>query len=146
LVRLNLARNALSGGFPSLAGLGALRELDLPDNRLSGALGAFSPASRALVLALGGNAFSGSLPSLGSNAELYRLDVGGNRLSGAIPAAPAMLYAAPVLSASTLCPNGFTLTPSANDAGWNAATGYTPWWATPFANNLCDDLFFSGFQ
>jgi len=44
-----------------------------------------------------------------------------------------------------LCPNPLDLIPGDNDAAWNLITGHTPWWATPYSTNLCDDLFSSGF-
>jgi hypothetical protein len=34
--------------------------------------------------------------------------------------------------------------PSKADDAWNVATGFSPWWATPFANNRCDDIFTDG--
>ena len=48
--------------------------------------------------------------------------------------------------ASTLCPNALDATPGPNDAGWDTQTGYPPWWATPYANNLCDDVFTDAFE
>jgi len=63
--------------------------------------------------------------------------VGNNALTGPVPIPPAGLFA----GFSTLCPNPLDTTASANDAGWNTATGYAPWWATPYANNACDDIF-----
>lgn len=37
--------------------------------------------------------------------------------------------------------------PRQTEASWSAgaATGFTPWYATPYANNQCDDLFTNGF-
>jgi hypothetical protein len=59
-----------------------------------------------------------------------------------LPAAPPNLFP----GYSALCPNPLDTTPSGNDVAWNQATGYTPWWATPYANALCDDIFTSRFE
>jgi hypothetical protein len=57
-----------------------------------------------------------------------------------LPAAPNGLLAA------FLCPNPFDTTPSNNDAAWNAAAGFTPWWQDPYPSNKCDDLFTDRFD
>ena len=65
-----------------------------------------------------------------------------NRLTGPVPPVPSGLLP----GYARLCPNTLDTTPSGNDAGWNLATGYSPWWAVPYANNNCDDLFSNGFN
>jgi len=75
-----------------------------------------------------------------NQANLVVFSVGHNQLSGPISATrPGTLFA----GLSSLCPNLFDLTPSANDNGWNAATGFTPWWSE--RNSRCDILFVDGF-
>jgi hypothetical protein len=73
---------------------------------------------------------------------VLQVDFGDNRLTGAVPAAPSSLWT----NQSSLCPNPLDLAPSGNDAGWNVATGHTPWWADPTDGVTCDDLFASGFD
>jgi len=67
------------------------------------------------------------------------LNLGGNMLTGPVPAAPPSGNA-------VLCPNPLDTSPSQYDADWNARTGHTPWWATPYDTNVCDDLFTSRFE
>jgi len=144
LYRFDVAGNRLTGSVPALTGLAGLREFDASDNQLSGTIGTPSAAAALLRLALERNSLSGTIPAL--PPSLYSAQLGFNRLSGAVPAAPATLYTPAAFASSTLCPNPLTISASANDAGWNAATGFSPWWATPFASNRCDDLQADGFE
>jgi hypothetical protein len=144
LYRFDVAGNRLTGSVPALTGLAGLREFDASDNQLSGTIGTPSAAAALLRLGLERNSLSGTIPVLPPN--LYSAQLGFNRLSGAVPAAPATLYTPAAFASSTLCPNPLTISASANDAGWNAATGFSPWWATPFASNRCDDLQADGFE
>jgi len=111
----------LSGLIPNLSGTPGLLRIAVDRNRLSGAIVA--------------------LPANLSSAQL-----GFNMLSGAVPAAPASLNTPLAFASSRICPNPLATNASANDAGWNAATGISPWWATPFSSNRCDDLHSDGFD
>ena len=144
LYSFNVAGNRLTGNVPALAGLANLRDFDASDNQLSGTIGTPSAASALLRLALERNNLSGTIAALPTG--LYSAQLGFNRLSGAVPAAPATLYTPAAFASSTLCPNPLNTSASANDAGWNAATGFSPWWANPFATNRCDDLQADGFD
>jgi len=117
LIGYHAAHNRLTGVIPDL---GTVAVFDASDNQLTGAIPAAISASQ----------------------DLIEFSVGGNLLTGAVPAASPNLAA----GFSRLCPNPLDTTPSGNDAGWNVATGYTPWWATPFANARCDDLFNGDFE
>src|SRR4029077_8317591 len=109
--------NQLSGPFPSLAGLFFLTDFNVHSNQLSG-----------------------PIPALTGMSLLENFDIGANRLTGAMPAAPSPNSLLP--GQSKLCLNPLDTTPQPPiDPAWNGATGHTPWWQTPFVNNLCDDLF-----
>ena len=43
---------------------------------------------------------------------------------------------------AAICPNSFD---TADAHEWDTVLGVTPWWATPFNNNKCDDIFAQGF-
>lgn len=136
--------NLLTGSVPALTGLTNLREFDAGGNKLSGSAGNPSAAAGLLRYSLDRNSLSGTIPAL--PGSLYSTRLGFNKLTGPVPAAPAPLYTPAAFASSMLCPNPLTTTATANDVGWNAATGYAPWWATPFASNRCDDLHASGFE
>jgi hypothetical protein len=136
--------NLLSGSVPSMTGLANLREFDAGGNQLSGAIGNPSAATRMLRLSLDRNQLSGSIPALPTTLAVARLAY--NKLTGTVPVAPALLYTPAAFASSTLCPNPLTATASANDAGWIAATGYSPWWSMPFVTNRCDDMHTDGFD
>jgi hypothetical protein len=87
------------------------------------------------------NELSGPIPSsLSGLGALQVFFAGENRLSGAVPAAPGNLIAA------RLCPNPLDTVAGPNDPEWDAATGSSPWWATPFAGNQCDEIFHDDFE
>jgi len=92
------------------------------------------------------NQLTGSIPSLSAASGLLQINLAANRLTGNVPAAPANLYTPQAWAPSSVCANPLNLTSSANDAGWNAATGHTPWWATPHASNECDGIMTGGFE
>lgn len=103
--------------FPSLASMPDLVGLDLSDNQLT----AFPQ-------------------DLSNEPELTSLIISNNQITGKIPAAPKSLMDAAV------CPNPLDVTPQSSfDGAWDAATGVSPWWATPYATNACDELFHSDF-
>lgn len=144
LYSLVVAANQLSGSMPSLAGPIALRDVDVSNNLLTGSLPSLPGLGTLLRFSAGHNRFSGAIPSLPPN--LFTIDIGSNQLSGTVPAAPARLYTPVAYAPSVICPNALSLSPGGNDAGWNTASGFVPWWATPFPGNLCDDLFQSAFD
>jgi hypothetical protein len=132
--------NELTGEIPSLSGLTHLIGIDLSRNQLTGPIPDLSGLVSLEWFFAFGNRLTGSIPNLPSTLSQFRL--GNNALSGAVPAAPANLLP----GFSSLCPNPLDLSPSDNDAGWNAATGHTPWWTVPTPDNRCDDLLNSGFE
>ena len=138
--------NALSGTFSAIAGLANLEAFEAGDNRITGFVPSLSGLGELLVLAVDHNLLTGGLPSLSATAKLHHFDVDANNLSGAVPAAPASLHTPLAYWPSVLCANALTTTASVNDAGWNSATGFSPWWATPYANNKCDDIFTDRFE
>ena len=142
------SNNRLTGHLPSLQGLMRLVEFDVHTNRLTGSIPPFVPPEldNMFMYDVSDNLLSGNIPALTTNVpDLGILRVGHNLLTGPVPVAT---YYASVLDAgrSSLCPNLLTTTASANDAGWNEATGFSPWWATPNANNICDEIFIDGFE
>jgi hypothetical protein len=88
------------------------------------------------------NLLDGSVPEISSLTNLGRFYIDHNRIGGFLPYPPSSLQLASV------CPNPLTF-PSmviGVDPKWSAATGYSPWWAAPFASNACDDLFNDAFD
>jgi hypothetical protein len=132
--------NELTGEIPSLSGLTHLIGINLSRNQLTGPIPDLSGLTSLEWFVAFGNRLTGSIPDLPSTLSQFR--VGNNALSGPVPVAPANLLP----GFSSLCPNPLDLSPSGNDAGWNAATGRTPWWADPTPGNRCDDLLSSGFE
>ena len=140
LVNFVVTGNALTGSIPDLSGLDALRYFYVDRNRLSGSIPPLAALGALRQLDVSDNLLTGAIPALPSNVN--QVDFGNNRLGGAVPGAPATLWS----SQSTLCPNPLDLAPGGNDAGWNVATGHTPWWADPASGVRCDDLFMAGFD
>ena len=109
LIRLNLSENQIGGPLPSVAGLasldtftaqynqftgelpdaltqlGALRQLSLTGNKLTGSIPDFSNMSKLEWLQLDRNQLDGTMPSLSNLPELQRLLVHRNRLTGTFP-------------------------------------------------------------
>jgi Leucine-rich repeat (LRR) protein len=140
LVNFVVTGNALSGPIPDLSGLDALRYFYANRNRLTGSIPPLAGLGALRQFIVSENLLTGPIPALPSNVN--QVDFGNNRLTGPVPGAPAALWS----SQSNLCPNPLDLEPSGNDAGWNVATGHTPWWADPAAGVRCDDLLRSGFD
>lgn len=132
--------NRLSGSIPGLSTLGSLEDFEVGNNQLTGSIPSLTGSTNLLKLVVDHNQLTGPIPSLASAASLLHVDVGMNRLTGAVPAAPASLYAPLPWAPSVLCANPLSTAASANDAGWDAATGSTPWWAAPTASNECDEI------
>jgi len=149
LVNLNsflASRNRLTGSIPSLSGLSSLQDFEVGNNLLSGSLPAVGSATSLLKFVADHNEITGSIPALSAATSLFQISLGANHLTGSVPAAPASLYTPLPWARSSLCANPLNLASSANDAGWNAATGFTPWWATPYASNTCDDIMTETFE
>ncbi|HEY6893725.1 MAG TPA: hypothetical protein VI258_06140 [Rhodanobacteraceae bacterium] len=135
--------NRLSGSLPALAGLTQLTTFLAYSNDFSGALPSFDGLAALSEFNVEHNHLTGSIPDLSSLVSLGAFRVGDNRLSGSVPPFPGDVGGP---SSSSLCPNPLDTTPGPNDAGWDAQTGHTPWWATPYANNVCDDVFTDAFD
>ncbi|MBS0555792.1 MAG: hypothetical protein JSR27_00105 [Proteobacteria bacterium] len=138
-VQYDVSYNQITGTLPDLSTLAIAYQIQFHagHNLLTGSI----PALDALSLTqfdVSNNQLTGTLPDL-STAKLLNFSVGGNRITGPVPNPPSPnnLYA----NGSSLCPNPLDMTSSANDAAWDTATGYTPWYATPSANNACDEIF-----
>lgn len=136
--------NDFSGPLPSLSGLVALEEFDAAGNALNGSIPSLDGLASLATFNVEDNQLSGAIPDLSSLSSLLAFRVGHNRLTGPVPAFPQNDVTGPPVS--TLCPNPLDTTPGPNDAGWDTQSGYTPWWAAPYANNLCDDIFTSVFD
>ena len=121
--------NQLTGSIPALTGLDNLQILAVDDNQLSGSIPAFTGLGNLQGFFAANNHLTGTLPALTGLGNLQYFEVGNNLLSGSIPAVPVPDNLAPGLS--TLCPNALLLT---SDAGWDAATGLTPWYSTCSTN------------
>jgi len=134
--------NRLTGPIPALDALTNLQDFGAAHNQLTGPIPSLGnlPNLRAFFVAF--NQLTGPIPSLSNQMNLIAFSVDHNQLSGPIPAVPQPTNAL-VPNNSSLCPNLFDLTPSANDNGWNTATGFTPWWSE--RNSRCDILFADGF-
>ena len=140
LVNFNVLGNALTGSIPDLSGLDSLKYFYVNRNYLSGSIPPLAALSALRMFFVSENMLTGAIPELPSG--VLQVYFGNNRLSGPVPAAPASLWA----NQSHLCPNPLDVSPGGNDAGWNVATGHTPWWADPSAGVTCDDLFGAGFD
>jgi len=78
-----------------------------------------------------GNQLTGAIPPLSGLTNLQYFDVSSNQLSGNVPAVPSPNNLAG--GGSLLCPNFLNQTA---DAGWDAATGSTPWYLNCTASTL----------
>ena len=134
--------NRLTGSLPILSGLTALFDFNASFNQLSGPVPLLTDLPALQFIGVAGNALSGALPSLAALPAIVAVNFSDNQFTGSVPAASASLSA----GFSRLCPNPLDTTPSGNDAGWNSATGHTPWWATPTPGNRCDEVFRDDFE
>lgn len=132
--------NQLGGSIPSLSGLTNLQDFEVGNNQLSGSIPSLTGLTNLLKLVVDHNQLSGTIPSLSAATSLVQVNLGMNKLTGAVPTAPVGLYTPRPWALSVICANPLSTTTSANDAGWDAATGFSPWWATPRAGNRCDEI------
>jgi hypothetical protein len=132
-------RNQLTGSLPSFANVPRLYSFTVAYNPLTGGIPSLSTPSMLNTFSIGHNQLFGMLPSntFTDAAASQALDIGNNHFSGPIPVPPA------TLTEGLVCANQFDLDPS---AAWDAVTGSSPWWATPTADNQCNDLFNDSFE
>jgi hypothetical protein len=142
LIQFGAGNNLLTGNLPAFTGLPLLESFDAHNNQLDGTIPALSSLGSLEFFYVSGNQLTGTMPVLSALTNLEAIALGGNSLTGPVTAAPDNLTP----GASSLCPNELQTTPSGNDAKWNAATGLTHWYGTPFPNNKCDDIFNDSFE
>jgi len=82
---IDLPNNGLSGLVPNLSALASLRILSLHYNQLSGSIPSLSALGNLWVVSLRGNHLSGPIPSLMGLGNLAYLDLSNNQLSGPVP-------------------------------------------------------------
>jgi hypothetical protein len=134
-------KNQLTGPLPALTNMTSLVYFDVSANKLEGTIPSLAGLPNLVWFDVGNNNLGGPLPALSDLTSMQLFVVGGNQLTGLVPAAP------PNGSQAQLCPNRFTIVSQPTiDPAWDAATGNTPWWATPFATNSCDELFYGDFE
>jgi hypothetical protein len=136
LETVNANNNLLSGTLAPLAGLPQFQQLYLSNNRLTGTIPTFAGLNWLNSIALDNNLFTGPIPDLSQlNVGTFYADH--NQLTGAVPPASSLMQSNRFNA--RLCPNPLSLEPSANDLGWDKATGSTPWWGP--AGQGCDHIF-----
>jgi hypothetical protein len=133
LANFGAYNNQLTGAIPVLTSLINLTFFDASSNQLTGSIP--SLPEKMAVFSVSNNRLTGAIPSL--DDALKEFFVGHNQLTG-VPPAPSYY-----LQIGELCPNNLTFL---LDAGWDAVTGYSPWWGDPYPNNECDDAFTNGFE
>jgi hypothetical protein len=160
-----LSSNNLAGPLPDLSPLTQLGRIELSNNSLTGTISQLTGMPQLGVFIAGGNQFEGQIPDLEELQNLVIFYVDHNQLTGGIPDLTGLHFAgfdvshnwltgtvpAPPTPAAyppyfAICPNPLDTTPTTNDAGWDDLTGSTPWWANPYPNNKCDDIFTGGFE
>ena len=133
--------NQFTGPLPALANMTALAFFAVSSNNLNGAIPPLTGLPNLRWFIVRDNHLEGPIPSLSELTSVQEFDVSANQLTGLVPAAP------PNVSFAQLCPNRLTIIDQPSvDSVWDAATGSTPWWATPFATNSCDELLFGDFE
>ena len=161
---IDLSFNQLTGAPPDFSGLTNLNSVDLSDNHLSGPiapltnlpqletfrvsnnqLGGQAPTFAGLYflafIALDNNQLTGPLPDLSQlNIDLFYADH--NEFTGPVPPPSGLLTS--THRSARICPNPLNLAPGPNDAGWDFATGVTPWWGPP--GEGCDHIFSGLFE
>ena len=142
LVIFDAGTNQFSGNLPDFTDLPALTYFNAMNNQLVGSIPDLSGAPNLNNFGVSSNQLTGTIPDLSALTKLADFAIDRNNISGPVPVAPSAL----AVGNAALCPNPLDTTPSANDAAWSTATGFTPWWATPYATNKCDDTFTSGFD
>ena len=147
LEHLGVYDNPLTGNIPALSGMSELVVVDLHNNHLTGSIPALQGLTKLVTFSAFSNQLTGSVPSLASLASLRILSLYRNQLSGDMPDVPhpSVLWD----NHSSLClpngmsndSNGFSQLPN---AGWNTATGFTPWYV--YCGNAPDPISSNGFD
>lgn len=141
LLALDLESNQLTGTIPPLTGLTNMKYFYADSNKLAGAIPALTGLTNLRDFVVYDNQLTGTIPALSGLTTLKYFWVHANRLTGSVPTAP------PNLQSASLCPNPLTIVSQPSiDPAWDLATGNTPWWATPFPTNQCDELFYNDFE
>lgn len=129
MIVVDVTNNELSGVLPEFGA--NLQGLFASKNHFTGSIPGFAGLSGLSSLDVSENSLTGSIPNLDGLTGLYYFNVAWNHLSGAMPAPPADSHLQDwvtkgwgPLNRSVLCPNALT---HGDDAGWDAATGETPW-------------------
>jgi len=138
---VGLSFNQLTGTIPPLGSLTHLQSFYVEHNHLTGPIPSLDGLNFLQHFFANSNQLTGSIPSLAGKNILQYFYAGANKLSGAVPSAPASLQGA------SLCPNLLDVTPQPTiDPMWNSLMHYppSPWWASPYSTNQCDDLFTDG--
>jgi hypothetical protein len=120
--------NRLHGTLPSLAGLTRLQTVFVQHNEFSGSIPSLAGLDNLAWFAADHNRLGGHIPSLAGAPNLQYFQIDHNAIDGRVPRAPPRL----TRFSATLCPNRLDTRPSADasiDAGWNEATGWSPWWS-----------------
>jgi len=142
LGRIEICNNQLTGNLPDLARMVHLAVFIAGNNQFYGQLPLLSQLKSLELFYVDHNQFTGPIPDL-TGLPLSGFDVSHNWLTGAVPALPTPTIHPPWIQ---LCPNPLDTTPRPDDANWNRYTGFTPWWANPYPNNQCDDIFTGQFE
>lgn len=140
LQSIDLSRNALTGGLPSLAGLPSLQTALFNNNQLSGSIPPFDGVTGLQWFAAADNQLSGGIPSLAGLSALTGFYVDFNQLTGPPPPLPSPTSLGQYGAA--LCPNSLDHVESAD---WDAITGLTPWYQECITTPT-DAIFGNGFD
>lgn len=122
LIGFVVSNNQLTGSIPTLTGLTRLQDFIVSNNQLTGSIPALTGLTQLQNFLVNDNQLTGSIPGLSGLTQLFVFNVANNHLTGDAPAVAPELFA----GSSSLCPNLLNPRP---DAGWDIATGQTPWYA-----------------
>lgn len=128
--------NQLNGTLTSLTGLTQLVGFIAYGNQLTGSIPALTGLIGLNSFDVSSNQLTGSIPSLSGLGALNNFLVGNNHLDGVLPTPPASLTP----GGSSLCANDFPATAYTASAGWDSATGASPWFTG------CKLIFVNGFE
>jgi len=139
LADVDLSNNQLSSSIAPLTNLPLLQSFRVSNNRLTGPIPSFAGLYFLGLITVDGNSFSGPIPDFSQlNVSIFYADH--NQLTGPLPPASGFF----ARRSARICPNPLHLSPSANDAAWNYATGTSPWWGPP--GEGCDHVFSDSFE
>jgi len=94
------------------------------NNQLTGSIPELTGLTNLQFFFVSNNQLTGSIPELTRLTNLTSFWVNNNQLTGNVPSVPSPN--ALVAGGSILCPNPLNQT---SNPAWDAATGYTPWYA-----------------